>query len=63
MSLNVCFDLIASAMNVHIADLPIAVYSAIALYDDWNVWHKSAHQATDKIYHHTRAHFYVKSST
>ena len=37
MRLNVYFDLIASVMNVHIVDLPIAVYSARALHDDLNV--------------------------
>ena len=37
MRLNVGFDLIASAMNVHIVDLPVAVYCARVLYDDLNV--------------------------
>ena len=43
MVLKVGSDLIVSAMNVHIVDLLIAVYSAIALYDDWNVKYKSTH--------------------
>ena len=62
MILKVGSDLTVSAMNVHIVDLPIAVYSARALHDDWNVKYKSTHQATDKTYQHARAHFDVKSS-
>ena len=62
MILKVGSDLIASAMNVYIVDLLIAVYCAIALYDDWNVKYKSTHQATDKIYQHARAPFDGKSS-
>ena len=43
MILKVGSDIFVSAMNANIVDLLIAVYSARALYDDWNVKYKSTH--------------------